>query len=180
MSKTKTHVSSREAGKRLQLKRSDLLPMAASTFRAVSLRNHLALVALRQGFGHAEIASELLKTAYLTYFICGIDADEGSLETCVAAELTIKASVAHAKMAGKWALKSGHAHYVEKMLCQHDVQLTTLALCTIGAAARRLSQMIEDGGMPNLAARYMRVLKQRCESSAGVVELCSERPVEYG
>ena len=100
MSKTKTHASNEGAAGRLLLKRSDLLPMSAPAFRAVSLRNHLALVALRQGFGHAEIASELLKTAYLTYFICGIDANEGSLETCVAAELTIKASVAHAKMAG--------------------------------------------------------------------------------
>jgi hypothetical protein len=169
MSNTDTRSGNREAVKRQQLKRSDLLPMSAAAFQAASLRNHLALVALRQGFGHAEIAGDLLQTAYLTYFICGIDADEASLETCVAAELTIKASVAHAKMAGEWTLKSEHAHYVEKMLRQHDVQLTTLALRTIDAAARRLSQVLEDGGMPNLVSTYMRVLKQRCESPACVV-----------
>ena len=169
MSKTKSHATNETAGERLLLKRSDLLPMSAPTFRATSLRNHLALVALRQGFGHAETADDLLKTVYLTYFICGVDADEGSLETCVAAELTIKASVAHAKMTGEWTLNSEHAHYVEKMLCQHDAQLTTLALRTIDAAARRLSQVFEDGGMPNLALTYMRVLKQRSESPKRLV-----------
>jgi hypothetical protein len=169
VSKTKTHASNGEALERRLLKRSDLLPMSAPAFRAASLRNHLALVALRQGFGHAETAADLLKTVHLTYFICGIDADERSLETCVAAELTIKASVAHAKMAGEWTLKPEHAHYVEKMLCQHDAQLATLPLRTIDAAGRRLSQMLEDGGMPNLASKYMRVLKQRCESLTCVV-----------
>jgi len=169
MSKTDTHASNGGAAKRPQLKRSDLLPMPAATFRAASLRNHLALVALRQGFGHAEMASDLLRVAYLTYYICGIDADEGSLETCVAAELTIKASVAHAKMAGEWTLKPEHAHYVEKMLRQHDEQLITLGLRIIDAAARRLSQVLEDGGMPNLALKYMRVLKQRCESPIPLV-----------
>jgi hypothetical protein len=148
---------------RLQLKRSDLLPMTAPRFRSLSLRNHLALVALRQGYGHAELASELLKTAYLTYFIAGIDVDEGTLETCVAAELTIKASVAHAKMAGEWTLTPGHAQYVEKMLCLHDTQLSTMPLCVIDAAARRLSQMIEEGGMPNLALQYRRVMNRRSE-----------------
>lgn len=169
MSKTGNHPTHRGAAKRQQLKRSDLLPMSEAAFRAASLRNHLALVALRQGFGHAEIAGELLQTAYLTYFICGIDANEASLETCVAAELTIKESVAHAKMAGEWTLRSEHVHYVEKMLRLHDAQLTTLALRTIDAAARRLAQVLEDGGMPNLASTYTRVLKQRRESPVCLV-----------
>jgi hypothetical protein len=178
MSKSKTDVTHGKPAGRLQLKRSDLLPMTAPRFRSLSLRNHLALVALRQGWGHAELTSELLRTAYLTYFIGGIDVDEVTLETCVAAELTIKASVAHAKMAGEWRLTPGHAHYVEKMLCLHDTQLTTLPLCLIDAAARRLSQMIDEGGMPNLASKYLRVMEQRSESPVLFAHSSSRETVE--
>jgi hypothetical protein len=164
MSKSKTDVTHGKPAGRRQLRRSDLLPISEFRFRSRSLRNHLALVALREGCGHAELASGLLSTAYLTYFICGTDVDDATLETCVAAELTVKASVAHAKMAGEWTLTPGHAHYVEKMLCLHDTQLTTLPLCLIDAAARRLSQVIDEGGMPNLASKYLRVMRQRSES----------------
>jgi hypothetical protein len=174
VNKSGTQVIHKNPAGRLQLKRSDLLPMTAPRFRSLSLRNHLALVGLRRGYGHAELAGELLRTAYLSYFIAGVDVDEGTLETCVAAELTIKASVAHAKMAGEWALTPAHAHYVEKMLCLHDTQLSTLPLCVIDAAARRLSQMIEEGGMPNLASKYLRVVKRRSEPAHPVA--CTSGP----
>lgn len=161
MSKNRSQASNDKSKKRQTLTRSDLLPMAEARFRAVSLRHHLALVAMRSGSGSVDLAGELLKATYFAFFIGGFDADIHLLETCVAAELTIKASIAHAKMADEWCLDAKHAHYVEKMLCLHDAQLSGVPVGEINAAARRLAQLVDDGGMPDLAARYVRVLRQR-------------------
>jgi hypothetical protein len=168
MSKAKQKSSGGSSGKqpRLRLDRSDLLPMANTAFRTISLRNHLALVSLRRGSGNAELAAELLKSAHLAYFIYGIEADEQSLEACVAAELTIKASVAHARMANEWLLNPRHTHYVEEMLCRHDTQLTTLPRHTIAAAVRRLDRLIADNDMPDLVLRYKRLIAHRRENIA--------------
>lgn len=168
MSKTKEKSSGGPSGKRprLRLDRSDLLPMADSAFRTISLHNHLALVSLRRGSGNAELAAELLKSAHLAYFIYGIEADEQSLEVCVAAELTIKASIAHARMANEWALNSRHTHYVEEMLCRHDTQLTTLPRHSIEAAVRRLDRLIADNDMPDLVLRYKWLMAHRRENTA--------------
>lgn len=164
MSKSKSQANNEKSKKRHTLTRSDLLPMTEARFRAVSLRHHLALAAMRAGAGSMDLAGELLKATYLAYFIGGFDADSHLLEACVAAELTIKASIAHAKMADEWYLDTKHAHYVEKMLCLQDAQLAKLPAGEVNAAARRLSQLVDDGGMPDLAARYVRVLRQRAET----------------
>jgi hypothetical protein len=50
-----------------------LLPMAADLASKVSLHNHLALVALRQGQGHADLIAELLKTVYVAYDLLAPD-----------------------------------------------------------------------------------------------------------
>jgi hypothetical protein len=47
-----------------------LLPMPVELARKVSLQNHLALVALRQGQGNADLVAELLKTVYVAYDLC--------------------------------------------------------------------------------------------------------------
>jgi hypothetical protein len=44
------------------LTREMLLPMNADVVSKVSLHNHMALVALRQGQGNADLVAELLKT----------------------------------------------------------------------------------------------------------------------
>jgi hypothetical protein len=49
------------------LTRAMLLPIAADLASKVSLHNHLALVALRQGQGNADLIAELLKTVYVAY-----------------------------------------------------------------------------------------------------------------
>lgn len=158
MSKIKVRATNSAPGKRVQLQRSDLLPMAAASFRAISLRHHLALVSLRAGHGGDEVTGELLKCVYLTYLASGIDPGVDTIETCVAAELTIKESIAHARMGGQWRLDARHGQYVETLLCRHDRQLTTLPRCVIDGAARKLAKMIEEGRTPDMAAIYRREL----------------------
>ncbi|WP_244818712.1 hypothetical protein [Caballeronia sp. Lep1P3] len=59
--------------RRPQLTLAKLLPIAPATARAFSLRYHLALAAMRNGRVNADLASELVKILYLTYFICEQD-----------------------------------------------------------------------------------------------------------
>jgi hypothetical protein len=177
MSKKGSQAGNEKGKKRQTLTRSDLLPMTEARFQAVSLRHHLALAAMRSGAGSLDIAGELLKATYFAFFIGGFEADMRLLETCVAAELTIKASIAHAKMADEWRLDEKHAHFVEKMLCLHDAQLSRLPAGEINAAARRLTQLVDDGGMPDLAARYVRVLKQKVDGIKDRVQAKEEEPV---
>jgi len=55
------------------LTRAMLLPMSAARVRKVSLQNHLALVALRQGHGNIDLAGELLKTVFVAFFLTDPD-----------------------------------------------------------------------------------------------------------
>jgi hypothetical protein len=82
-----------KAMRRAPLSRAQLLPITAATARAFSLKNHLALVAMRNGRGNADLASELTKTLYLTYFICEKDRLDPPLETYLIAETVLKACI---------------------------------------------------------------------------------------
>jgi hypothetical protein len=60
----------RKAAKRAApLSRQDLLPMAASLARSVSLKNHMALAVLKTGQGNLDLAGELLKTLYWAFYL---------------------------------------------------------------------------------------------------------------
>jgi hypothetical protein len=65
----------RKATKRAApLSRQDLLPMAASLAQSISLKNHVALAVFKTGQGNLDLAGDLLKTLYWTFYLttdCG-------------------------------------------------------------------------------------------------------------
>jgi hypothetical protein len=96
--------------------RQMLLPTAVTTARTVSLRNHMALVALRQGRGNIDLAGELLKTVYLTYFLCDAESVKATLEKFVAAERSLKSSILDSVISGEWRLSDALCHDIEAVL----------------------------------------------------------------
>jgi hypothetical protein len=82
--------------RRTPLTREQLLPIAPGKARTLSLKSHLALTTLRQGQGNADLASELLKTLYLTFFANEAEKRNGLFETFLAAERALKACIHHA------------------------------------------------------------------------------------
>jgi hypothetical protein len=80
------------------LTRVQLLPITPATARAFSLKYHLALVAMRHGRGNADLASELIKTLYLTYFISEKGRLDPSIATYLKAEAVLR--VVHPRFGG--------------------------------------------------------------------------------
>jgi hypothetical protein len=135
------------------LTRAMLLPMSAELASKVSLHNHLALVALRQGQGNADLIAELLKTVYVTYDL--LDSDQRAALTghFAGAESAIKAVIKHAAATDEWRLAEEECEGVELILGLHDVQLAALPKHRIEGAKQRLMWVLEKGSFPSLTNR---------------------------
>ena len=111
--------------RRTPLSREQLLPIAPGKARTLSLKSHLALAALRQGHGNEDLASELLKTLYLTFFANEAERRNGLFETFLAAERALKACIHHAVTADEWRLDASHCEVIEAVLRAYDAQLAS-------------------------------------------------------
>jgi hypothetical protein len=140
--------------RRAPLTRAQLLPITPATARAFSLKNHLALVAMRNGHGNADLASELTKTLYLTYFICEKDRLDPSLETYLMAEAVLKACIQDSAEADAWRIAENQCAAIEAILCAHDTQLASTPLDEIEQAKGRLDRILKAGHFPNLEAMH--------------------------
>lgn len=60
---------------RKSLTKDLLLPLPIARVRALSLENHLALAAMRSGYGSVDVMSNLIRVVYLAYFIGEVDRD---------------------------------------------------------------------------------------------------------
>lgn len=135
------------------LSRAMLLPMSATLVRKVSLQNHMALVALRQGHGNIDLAGELLKTVFVAFFLAGPD----FLATCshdfAPAEVAIKTLINEAASTDDWRLDEGQCAAIELILSLHDQQLAVLPTHRIEGAKQRLMRVLEAGSFPSLTNR---------------------------
>jgi hypothetical protein len=138
--------------RRAPLTREELLPIKTATVRELSLRNHLALVALRVGQGNANQISELLSTLYLTYF--AIDARElaTSIDAFLAAELALKECIPHVEKTEGWRPDESQRESIELVLRAHDAMLASTPLHRIEAAKKRVARILEQGTFPSIFA----------------------------
>src|SRR5260370_31636810 len=130
------------------LTRAMLLPMSAALVRKVSLQNHMALVALRQGRGNIDLAGELLKTVFVAFYL----ADPDHLATHAGhfpqAETAIKALIKDAVRDGGWRLEEDQCEGIEAILGLHDAQLSSLSVHRIEGAKQRLMRVLEKESFP--------------------------------
>jgi len=150
-----------EPMRRTPLTREQLLPIAPATARTLSLKSHLALVALRQGHGNAALVSELTRTLYLTVFANEAGRPNASFDTFLAAERALKACIDLAVTADEWRLEAAQCEVIEAVLRAYDAQLASLPFYKIEATKLRLVRMLERGSFSDLAATLARSLQQR-------------------
>jgi len=135
------------------LTRAMLLPMSAELASKVSLQNHLALVALRQGQGNADLIAELLKTVYVAYDLL----DPSQLATQAGyftrAETAIKTLIKQAAATGEWRLAEEQCEGIEVIVSLHDAQLAVLPTHRIEVAKQRLMRVLEKESFPELVGR---------------------------
>jgi hypothetical protein len=135
------------------LTRAMLLPMAADVASKVSLHNHLALVALRQGQGNADLIAELLKTVYVAYDLLDPDQRVAFIDQFTHAEASIKALITHAAATDEWRLAEAECENVELILGLYDAQLLALPKHLIDTAKQRLMRVLENGSFPRITFR---------------------------
>ena len=132
------------------LTRAMLLPMAADVASKVSLHNHLALVALRQGQGNADLIAELLKTVYVAYDLLAPDQRSAHCGQFARAESAVKAVIVHAAATDEWRIAEDECENVEQVLGLLDQQLVALPKHLIDAAKQRLMRVLAKGSFPLL------------------------------
>jgi len=132
------------------LTRGMLLPMSADLASKVSLHNHLALVALRQGQGNADLIAELLKTVYVAYDLLDRDQRPACTGHFVRAESAVKAAIVHAAATDEWRLAEDECENVEQILGLHDQQLLALPKHLIDVAKQRLMRVLAKGSFPSM------------------------------
>ncbi|AQH05185.1 hypothetical protein A9R05_40005 (plasmid) [Burkholderia sp. KK1] len=138
--------------RRASLTRAQLLPIAPATARAFSLRYHLALAAMRNGRGNADLASELVKVLYLTYFMCEPDRLDPAIATFLKAEAVLRGCIHDSGADHPWAIADDQCEAIEAVLCAHDTQLASAPLHRIEVAKGRLDRILKAGRFPDLAA----------------------------
>jgi hypothetical protein len=135
------------------LSRAMLLPMSATLVRKVSLQNHMALVALRQGHGNIDLAGELLKTVFVAFFLTDPDCSAPRSHDFAQAEAAIKTLIKEAASTDDWRLDEGKCEVIELILALHDQQLAVLPTHRIEGAKQRLMRVLEAGSFPSLTNR---------------------------
>lgn len=140
--------------RRAPLTRTQLLPMKPTAACAVSLRNHLALVTMRAGRGNADLASELIKTLYLAYFVCDKERLEPPIATYVEAEAVLKICIQESEAADEWRIAEDRCGAIGAVLCAYDRQLSSAPLHRVEVATERLDRILRAGHFPDLRAMH--------------------------
>jgi len=134
------------------LTRAMLLPMSAALVQKVSLQNHMALVALRQGQGNSNLAGELLKTVFVAFYLAQPDQLTTHAKHFAQAQTAIKALIKDAVLETGWRLEEEHCKGIEAILVLHDAQLAALPTHRIEGAKQRLMRVLEAGSFPSITA----------------------------
>lgn len=132
------------------LTREKLLPTPIAEARLTSLRNHLALVALRRCEGNGDLLAGLLRTVYLTYLVLDGD-DPSSIDEIALAERALRACVDNYSAQHCWQIPEASCISIEAVLRMHDRQLATVPVHRLETAERRLSQILATGDFPQIS-----------------------------
>jgi len=119
--------ATRKNRRRVPLTREWLLPLPPAHARDISLKCHMALVALRGEHGNEALLMRLRTSVYLVFLaiddaVCG----GADIDLCVDAERALDAGVARAAQSGAWALRDDECAVLERVLAAHDTCVATL------------------------------------------------------
>lgn len=120
-----------------------LLPLSTSAVGAISLENHLALVALHCGHGNPHAVSRLLKVVYLGCFLREALYGRSTLDIFREGEAVIKRCTVRAQQGDGWSVSDADAAVLAQTLTLHDQQLASIPAHLFVAAVERLNRFID-------------------------------------
>lgn len=119
--------------------RAMLLPPTAGSVRALSLRYHLALAALRAGEGNGYLLSELIRVLYVAWYLHEDGYGQPAMGLFADAEAALDGSASRAAREDTWHLEPRECEAVEKLLALHDEQLQQAPIKAMQAVQKRLA-----------------------------------------
>ncbi|MFM0758127.1 hypothetical protein [Paraburkholderia strydomiana] len=133
------------------LSKAMLLPMPAADARAISLENHLALVAMRNGNGNVDLMLGLFKIVYMACLLYEAIHGRGELDLFRDAEGVLTRSMARAKRDEAWCIPAEEAVALEKIVTLYDQYLATLPAHRFVHARGRLHRFIASKAISPIA-----------------------------
>jgi hypothetical protein len=121
-----------------------LLPPTLQSFRAQSLRGHLALETLRAGSGNGHLLSELIQVLYIAWYLqeAGFGAADSTLYAH--AEQALERSAARGTADNTWALEGDEALALQRLLALHDEQLLQTPVNAMREVHKRLARFAQS------------------------------------
>ncbi|WGY70761.1 hypothetical protein KEC55_27460 [Burkholderia cepacia] len=119
--------AARKHRRHVPLTREWLLPLPPAHARDISLKCHMALVALRGEHGNEALLMRLRTSVYLVFLaLDDTRYAEADIDLCVHAERVLEASAARAAQSGAWTLHDDECGVLERVLAAHDACVATL------------------------------------------------------
>ncbi|MFM0412577.1 MAG: hypothetical protein RXR20_04645 [Paraburkholderia sp.] len=128
--------------RREPLSKAMLLPVPAAHAGAVSLENHLALVAMRSGQGNVDLVLGLFKIVYLAYFLHEAMRGRADLDLFRDAEGVLTRSTARANRGEAWSIPAEDVSCLERIVTLYDRYLATLPAHRFISARDRLQRLL--------------------------------------
>ncbi|WP_344676441.1 hypothetical protein [Paraburkholderia graminis] len=108
--------------------------------QSVSLRNHLALAALRTGNGNGHLLSQLIHALYMAWYLreAGFGTADHPLFRDAAEAL--ERSATRATTTDVWKVSPDDAAVLERLLALHDEQLASTPVGVMHGAQKRIAR----------------------------------------
>ncbi|AOK57654.1 hypothetical protein [Burkholderia stagnalis] len=151
---------------RRPLTREWLLPLPPAHVRDISLKCHMALVALRGNCGHEELLLRLRTSVYLLFVsLDDVRKQAASVELCLEAERVLDACAQRAADGAAWALRDDECAALERVLTAHDTCVATLPRVRLADLWRHVCAFAASGVRAPLA---MAVARMREHEAGGI------------
>ena len=116
--------------------------MSAHSAREMSLAHYLALAACRGDSANRHQINELVRSAYMAYYLQHMGFGDMPLECYEHAEAAFESALAVAAKCGKWTISEQDAPVIERLLALHDQQLSEAPMHRVAEAEKQLRQFL--------------------------------------
>lgn len=159
--------ATRKNRRHVPLTREWLLPLPPAHARDISLKCHMALVALRGEHGNEVLLMRLRTSVYLVFLALDDAAcPEADIDLCVDAERALDAGVARAAQSGAWALRDDECAVLERVLAAHDTCIATLTRHRLAELWRHVCTFVSSGQPALVASAAEKMRMHAAESLA--------------
>ncbi|USU14550.1 hypothetical protein [Paraburkholderia fungorum] len=137
--------------RREPLSKAMLLPVPAVDARAISLENHLALVAMRSGQGNVDLVLGLFKIIYMAYFLHEALRARTEPDLFRDAEHVLMRTTARANRGEAWSIPAEDVSCLERIVTLYDRYLATLPAHRFISARDRLQRFLAGKSVSPIA-----------------------------